>query len=640
VKDLKLVGFVISIIVPSRSKITPMTTNLQNGCAAICILLSTSLFAQQHPIETRISNFAKINVTELAAKELQHPAAIPTPRYIPFRRELPNGSSKNRPVTGDVQLTEINTPNETDLSSVQPLVSSPGPLQTFTGIIDNNTVIPPDVMGAAGPTYLMETLNSFYTIYSKTGTSVIGLSPSAFWAPIGSFVTDPHIAYDSLSKRWITCCIGQLASSHYAIFVGATQNSDPTGTWFIYGIDTGPSSTFPDYPLLGYNKNWVVITTNDYVSNSFSAVRIEVLNKSQLLSGSTVTVNTLFDSTIFTLSPAETLDPGQATEYLLADYNGNSGGNGFVRISTITGTVASPAYSSKPLTAVNKPWSETSVDEPQKGSTHLIAANDTRMGKVILRKGSIWSSQTIFLPSSSPTHSAVQWWQINPATNKVQQLGRLSDATGANRFAFPSIAVTASKDVLIGCSLFSSTIFASAVYAYRNHADSLNTLRSFFKYKAGGNTYYKVFGGTENRWGDYSATCIDYTDGSFWTLQEFATATANRWGTWWAQVGAPAFSSAIVKNTAVENNFSNGLFTISPNPAKEITTLRWKSVKPGNAILSIINIPGATLSTQKIQVAAGNNERNIPIGNLSSGTYIILLVTDNDIRRIKLVIEK
>src|SRR5438445_227396 len=85
--------------------------------------------------------------------------------------------------------------------------------------------------------FLSKTLNSFYRIYSKTGTSVLGVSPSSFWAPIGSFVTDPHIAYDSLSRRWITCCIGKLANTHYAYFVGVTQNSNPTGTWFLYGID-------------------------------------------------------------------------------------------------------------------------------------------------------------------------------------------------------------------------------------------------------------------------------------------------------------------------------------------------------------------------------------------------------------------
>src|SRR5689334_7785747 len=109
-----------------------MTKYIQSGCVAVCLFLSTFLEAQQHPIETRISSFAKINFTELAQKELQHPYKVPNPRYIVLRRELSNGMIRNRPVTGAEQLTEINTPNETNLSPQHPLVSSPAPLKSFT----------------------------------------------------------------------------------------------------------------------------------------------------------------------------------------------------------------------------------------------------------------------------------------------------------------------------------------------------------------------------------------------------------------------------------------------------------------------------------------------------------------------------
>jgi hypothetical protein len=38
--------------------------------------------------------------------------------------------------------------------------SSPLPDTTFAGLVDNNTSIPPDVNGAAGPDHLMQTLNT------------------------------------------------------------------------------------------------------------------------------------------------------------------------------------------------------------------------------------------------------------------------------------------------------------------------------------------------------------------------------------------------------------------------------------------------------------------------------------------------
>ena len=603
--------------------------------SAAFLLLSTSLFAQQHPLESTISGSAKINFGELAKEELQNPPPIPSPRYIEFRPELPNGMIKNRAITGNPNVTEINVP-VTNLPR-QALVNSPAPVKSFTGIKDNNTVIPPDVMGVAGPNHLMETLNSFYRIYSKTGSAILKLTTSHFWAPLGSFVSDPHLAFDSLTNHWIHCCIGQLSNGHYAIFIAITVSSDPTGDWFEYAVDTGPTSTLPDYPQLGYNSKWVVITTNDFVNNFFNRVRIAVLDKSKLITGTLGTVNTFFDNSVFSLSPAETLDPTQGTEYLLADWNGK---NGAIRPSNITGTTGSPVYTAGSIIAVSQPWSETTVDEPQKGTNKLIDGGDTRISRPIVRHGFLWATQTVFLPATHPTRSAAQWWQINPATNAVIQFGRLDDATGTFDFAYPSIAVTASNDVLIGCSLFGSSIYASAAYAYRNSSDALNTLRAFFKYRAGKNTYYKTFGGSRNRWGDFSATCIDYSDGTFWTLQEYATATANTWGTWWANIGAATFAFENTNSSGVATPLNAKTLVISPDPAKGITTMRWQSSTPGIALLSVINTQGDLMLTQKVPVVAGYNQQHIPIQNLSSGTYFVTLSINNENHRTKFVIEK
>jgi len=66
--------------------------------------------------------------------------------------------------------------------------------------------------------------------------------------------------------------------------------------------------------------------------------------------------------------------------------------------------------------------------------------------------------------------------------------------------------------------------------------------------KTGEAPYYKTGqtmgipgGGTDNRWGDYSATVVDPADNvTFWTLQEYAqthdpVTGASRWGTWWGK---------------------------------------------------------------------------------------------------------
>jgi hypothetical protein len=79
--------------------------------------------------------------------------------------------------------------------------------------------------------------------------------------------------------------------------------------------------------------------------------------------------------------------------------------------------------------------------------------------------------------------------------------------------------------------------------------------------KPGEAPYYKTGqtlgagAGTDNRWGDYSATVVDPTDDvTFWTVQEYAqtpapVSGASRWGTWWGKfhpsaVAAPSGLSA------------------------------------------------------------------------------------------------
>jgi hypothetical protein len=74
-----------------------------------------------------------------------------------------------------------------------------------------------------------------------------------------------------------------------------------------------------------------------------------------------------------------------------------------VKLSSVTGTKGSPVYNTGALLGVTKEWSETEVDEPQKGSAQLIDAGDIRMGKTIIRNGSLWATQTIFLPAGANT---------------------------------------------------------------------------------------------------------------------------------------------------------------------------------------------------------------------------------------------
>ena len=274
-----------------------------------------------------------------------------------------------------------------------------------------------------------------------------------------------------------------------------------------------------------------------------------MFDKAALYAGpSAPTVTSLATTLGSTIVPAITLDNTVNNMTLVNNWNGSSGGNGFIRLYTITGTPAAPVFSTTMLfPSVTQPWADfpngTGADfAPQNTVTSLIQNNDSRMQNAVFRNGSLWCTHTGFVPAAAPTHSQIQWWQVDPATGTVQQFGTVTDATATNFFAFPSIAVNAYNDVLLGYSSYSAAQFGSCNYSFRLHTDPANSMQPTVQFKAGAAKYLKTGSGTKNRWGDYSSTCIDPDDFSFWTIQEFAdnpVASVDQWNTEWNHVVPP-----------------------------------------------------------------------------------------------------
>jgi hypothetical protein len=583
-----------------------------------------------------------INFKTLADRELLNPPKL-QPRDNEKKEDDLRGIPTNLPVPKDAKVFPVTDDFITGIESPQ-ADSSPAPIQSFNGILDNGTTIPPDVGGAAGPSHLFETLNSQYRIFNKTGGTISTLSKSSFWAALSTFgspYSDPHVVYDSASGRWYTCLIAQLTSGHYGIFLASSFTDDPTGSWYEYGIDAGPSIFLPDYPLLGYNSKWVVITTNDFKSSSFLRTRLIVYNKKKLNAGTLTSVTQFFDSTLFTLSPAETMDPLQKTEYLLTDYNGNPGdGNGYVQVCTITGTATSPVYTPGAIFGVNKPWAETSLDAPQKNSTHGINTGGTKMRAIIVRNGYIWATHTVYLPASTPTHSATDFWQIKANTNAIKQYGRIDDSTGVYWTSYPSLAVTSSNDVLIGSTLVGSPIFASAIYSYRNSSDAKAKFRAYYIYQPGLKAYFKDFGSGRNRWGDFSSTSIDPSNGTFWTLQEYAYTPANTWGTAWANVGAVAFAASSIAKTSSVKIPDNKALIVLPNPGKGRFIINYQTAKAGSAVMTVYNANGNTIYTGKVSVLSGINQFTLNLGDAGNGNYRVIIQNGIEMKQAQFIIAK
>ncbi|MGZ3835391.1 MAG: hypothetical protein ACXVB0_17850 [Mucilaginibacter sp.] len=297
---------------------------------------------------------------------------------------------------------------------------------------------------------------------------------------------------------------------------------------------------------MGINKNWIVVTGNLFsIGDGPKHDKIYVFNKKALYSGQASPV--VFDvpeSHGFTIAPATTCDNTTSTMYMVSTWNTNVNGNGYLRLYTITGDADNPVYkATETYPSVNTTWnylpnSNENDFSPQKDVTQLFQNNDSRMQSVIYRNGFLWCTHTAFLPTNSPTHSVVQWYQIDVKDGSIIQFGRIEDRGSSNThyYAFPSIAVNKNNDVLIGYASFSNSQFASADYSFRFGSDPVGQLRSSQEFRNGMSKYYKTFRGTENRWGDYSSTCVDPDDTTLWALQQYAESQPDMWGTQWVSI--------------------------------------------------------------------------------------------------------
>lgn len=454
------------------------------------------------------------------------------------------------------------------------------PGSSFPALEDDNDSIPPDTNGAVGPDHLMVTLNTQVRVQDREGTALSTVTLNAFWAALGNPDTfDPKIAYDPFEGRWIFAVVANPETRRSAVLVAVSQTSDPTGAWNLFAVAADPNrKLWADFPSLGFNKDWVVITANMFTlrRNRFARTRLFVFDKADLYANGRGRVTVLAGSSgSFTLCPALTYDDALATLFLLDDLDGSH-----LRISTITGavgaetlTVGTGFVTSPDAWGVTPPVANFL---PQLGSPFQIDAGDARLANCVFRNGSLWTAHTVFL--DAPARAAIQWWQVG-TDGTLQQRGRADDAAGQQHFAYPSIGVNADNDVVVGYSRFSPSQFASANYSFRSAADPPGTLRTDTVAKEGEAPYAKRLGKSRVRWGDYSNACVDpLNDTDLWTIQEFAATPSeqfDRWGTWWARVAvapsgpvAPRITSVLVASAVERVPFS---YTVTARGTAPIT---------------------------------------------------------------------
>ena len=548
------------------------------------------------PIATAVVNFAELARADAARQAARSPTA-------PQIGIFPEEGEYDEPAVSPADAAAAAAPAAHDFIPV-PTGPSPSPASSFQGLDDITGVgtgisfIPPDTEGAVGLTRIFTTLNNNYRVQEKaTGATVSTVAMSTFWAAAGaSGPFDPKTVYDPFNHRFLVSAVSNASSTDSSILLGVSNTSDPNGTWTLWRfLACSPSSPcgatttewWADFPVLGFNMNWAAVTVNMFTisTNGFVQSRLLAVDYPTLRSGApppASLINIVTSPVSFTVAPVVTYSPSEPTLY--APDHLSSAGRTY-RLNTITGTPAAPIYTQgviKTHTLVSG-WAQPGGDllpqavDPVSLMTRRIDSGDARIVNAIFRNGHIWYAQTVGLPAGSfpVTRTAAQWIRLDTSGNDVDA-GRVDDPTatafnGGKWYAYPSIAVNAGNDVLLGFSQFSSVQFPSAGYTLRRSFDPAGTMRDPFISQAGLGFYNKTFSGTRNRWGDYSGAQVDPSDDTaLWTIQQFSNPpvgtgpTSSRWNTWWVKVVPPPPAPTISdspdtttnEDTAVVVNFT------------------------------------------------------------------------------------
>jgi hypothetical protein len=264
----------------------------------------------------------------------------------------------------------------------------------------------------------------------------------------------------------------------------------------------------------------------------------------------------VYDVGVVTLMPAKIQKgpndvlPGAGIGTYLVAYSGySSGQDSLVLVYTIVDPLGGPRMTSFSEVFINVGViDDLNLDvpgAPQLGSAVTIKTNDRRALDAVWQNNRLFFTTTVVNDSGE---AEAHWFELDTlggSITLVDQGGIDGEDIATGTFtSFPSVAVNKYDQVMFGFSASAPTIYAGAYAAGRHPGDPAGTVRVSMTVKAGLEPYVRTFGGSRNRWGDYSSVCVDPSDSTgFWVYNEYAEGQGTliggetgRWGTAWGHV--------------------------------------------------------------------------------------------------------
>lgn len=499
---------------------------------------------------------------------------IITPAGIANLKNPPATAQAQTPVHKSVNKGVRRIPALT-ASSVHGQVSAPSfarqtgrILQNFNGVSSLDSEVtnfgaefePPDQGLCVGNGFVVEPVNSAFTIYRSNGSVVLGpLNVNVlFNEGLTQFTSDPRCYFDKTTHTWIAIILFiNATNTESRTDIAINRSGDPTTPWTVYHLEatddgTGGMPSHPgcpclgDQPLLGLDNTNVYISTNEFplVGNGFNGAQIYALSKAQLFS-LRPTRFVQYDNLTIGGAPATSVQPaivfGEAQAgFFLNSLDPSGTSDNRIGVWALTerenvGRGGVPILSSTVLTSEPYGVPPASI---QRGSTATLDSGDDRMQQVQFIDGNLWGAldTVVSVPGDTATRAGIAWFKVTPHVQE-QLIGRTEIAkqgylaSSGNYLIYPAIEANWDNTAVIVFTFTGPTSFPSAAYAIK--PEGASSFRGVQIAAAGTGPYNK---GT--RWGDYSWATFDPSQNRFWLATEYVPPVSSQttdgitnWGT-------------------------------------------------------------------------------------------------------------
>ncbi len=448
----------------------------------------------------------------------------------------------------DLQFRNYPYWEENQLKRPDPgLQSEMGTNKGFTGIIQNwsgqsTTVTPPDDNGTAGPNHYMQTINSKYTIYNKTGTLLAGpTNLNVFFSGLpggNNNDGDPIVLYDEQADRWMMAEFSGAWSNPDYMMIAVSQTNDPTGTWDAWSF---LMNGFPDYMKFGVWRDGYYMGTN-----TGSGDDIYVFERDVMLAGGASPQMVQFNNPNRPNSGFHCVLPmdndgafapsGTPGQFITINDNAWGGGSDALWIFELDvdwGTPGSSTFSRVQVLdvdAFDSYFGPTWDNIRQPNSQKLDAINQILMHRAQYRNFSgaqhLVVNHTVDVDNTD--HAGIRWYELEYVGSdwQIRQYGTY--APDADSRWMGSIAMNGNHDIALGYSVSSSSTYPSIRFAGQSASENASATgildiieTSIFEGSAAQTSW--------NRWGDYSNLAVDPTnDNTFWYTTQYAISGSTK----------------------------------------------------------------------------------------------------------------